>query len=150
MLKYVEYDGVLFHCHYESTAPCRVNGQVVQERVIVWPPRSGVPDGPALARYVDGFWRRLSERYETILREAIPIIERDILAYCEPDEEYAPPTAAELIRTWSFTMVKIDATSRPRNHHELQFNDDADLIGSHDILIGLDTELVPISANLDG
>ncbi len=77
-----------FHCHYESTAPCRVNNHVVQERVIVWPPGSGVTDGPALARYIDEVWRQLSERYEAILLEAIPIIEREILAYCEPDDEY--------------------------------------------------------------
>jgi hypothetical protein len=150
VLKYVEWDGPLFHCHYESTAPCRVNGLLVKSRVIVWPPKSGVTDGTALSRYIDTFWRRLSERYDEILREAIPIIERQILAYCEPDDEYTPPTAAELMRTWTFTMVKIDATFSPRNNHVLQFYDEADLIGSHDILIGLDSGLVPISAQMDG
>ena len=92
----------------------------------------------------------MSERFEAILREAAPIVEQHVLAYCEPDDDYTPPTAAELMRTWSFCMVKISATFSPRSNHELKFHDDADLIGSHDILIGLDSGLVPVSAQIDG
>lgn len=84
------------------------------------------------------------------MRASFGVLDEAISEFCEPDEEYLPPTARTLLIASVLRVVKIDLSENPEIHHEIGYFDMGDLIGGHDVYIYLDVDLRPTGAYMDG
>ena len=139
------------HRHYEPDGRVRVNATRVAVAdggvtVVVWPPDEGVVDVVEFGSRVDQIWGAISDHLDGHLDASLPMIQSAIEGFWGiPDE--APPRAAELLRTGVLQQVNLDAGRRT---HELIIHDEGDLIGSHDLVLGLDADLRARSGHFDG
>ncbi|MFM9995320.1 MAG: hypothetical protein ACKVU4_05910 [Phycisphaerales bacterium] len=112
-------------------------------KLVAWPPKDGVPDPAKLAAFVEDRWEAIVSSLDRILAAAEPVVAESLRHFCDP--ELVPDTRA-LLASVRLDMIKINADG----DHEVQFHDVADLVGSHDLLLGLGARLQPSYAHFDG
>src|SRR5690606_21196285 len=80
---------------------------VVKAVGIVWPAPAGIVDADRLIAHIEQVAATLIERLELILLAARPVVDEAIARFCVADDEYTPPSAAELLRRQDLEMIKL-------------------------------------------
>jgi hypothetical protein len=115
------------------------------------PPGTGVDDPSAFASMLDERARELASRMDGILVASAGVVARAIESFCEEDDEVSAPTASELLASMRLISVKLDMDRISSDEpFELMLEDAADLVGGHDLFIGLNERLLPVRASFDG
>lgn len=141
LLHVTECDDVVAR-HYAPGSGLMVAGRGRVE-LVVWPPEEGVPDPAKLAAFVEDRWEAIVSSLDRILAAAEPVVSEALQYFGDP--ELVPDTKA-LLASVRLDMIKINADG----DHEVQFHDVADLVGSHDLLLGLGARLQPSYVHFDG
>lgn len=113
--------------------------------VVVWPPDKSRESATDLGLRIDREWTQISSRLPRIIEQAGSVVHDALSSFWRIDDE-PPPSSSQLLGSARLIQVGISLAE----HHELILHDEADLIGSHDLILKLDSQYRPCSANFDG
>jgi hypothetical protein len=121
-------------------------------KVVVWVDDDDVGDPGTFGDRVDAVWREMMASLESILDAAPPVVQEALDKFWQIDDEKAP-TVATLMKGGIRQVAISVSTKRPSRRdevHRLSFEDDADVIGGHDLFIQINADFKPTGAYFDG
>lgn len=115
-------------------------------RLVIWPPRDGVPDVSHFVATVEARLKTFEREIDRILYDSIPAIEEALDSFWQIEGEPAPAAKA-ILDSGFLRLLCLNAGS---GSHQFIVFDHGNLVGSHDIVIELSEDFQVGCAGFDG